>query len=456
MNVVDDLLREGVGDQWSRLLRIHVVRATCDRAWSFFIPLFLTTVALDRGASGVHFSAALFAVRSSVEMLLAPIASALWDGSPTRAGLFLAAEHVCLVASALSLRALAPKGAEGSSMMRLAGAGIVMALEASLSKTLWNAVEKQQAFVESMRGERRGAQIRLANSNAMLARIDLVVAALVPFVVSAAAVRYGVAQTLVALVGVQLASAALVAPWLLLVFIASEGAHERARDTRSAKIGTAICTDELRELRERGAEGVRRSVLAAHALLHFTVVSPHGMLLAWLRERGIAESALTLFVAAAQLSGAAGSLLPALALHWSGGRLPHAAAAVQVVHAAAVVAAAIAACASAAGVGIFGVRALLLATALSRAALWGVDLLQRQLVQTTARSGKMRMHAFALQASWSQLASACMYFIALVPGVSFTLLCCVSAVAVLVSAALLALNALRPQLMCIRCCCRVI
>ena len=164
--------------------------------------------------------------------------------------------------------------------------------------------------------------------------------------------------------------------------------------------------------------------------MHFTVVSPHGMLLVWLRERELAESRLSLFVSLAQICGAAGSWLPALALRCSGRRLEAAAARLQALHAVAVVAAAFA-------VALGGVHVLLFATALSRAALWGSDLLSRQVVQV--RAGTARMQAFALQGVLSQVASCAMHVLALYA--NFRTLCGASAAAVVVATLILVFNA---------------
>ena len=83
---------------------------------------------------------------------------------------------------------------------------------------------------------------------------------------------------------------------------------------------------------------------------------------------------------------------------------------------------------------------LLLATTLSRAALWASDLLQRQIVQVQA--GERRMKEFALQDALGQGAACCMYLLA-ASGVEFSALCCASALSVTLAAVLLALKACR-------------
>jgi hypothetical protein len=178
-------------------------------------------------------------------------------------------------------------------------------------------------------------------------------------------------------------------------------------------------------------------VVYAHALLHFTVVQPGGMLLVWLRERELPETSVTTFVAAAQLAGAAGSWVPALALRGSGGQLERAAAKVQALQAAAVVAAA-------AAVYSGSVYALLLATTLSRPALWAVDLLGRQVVQMRAGGPRRRMQAFALQGSLSTVAACAMYLLAF-SGASFQTQCYASSASVLFAAAILAVHARRAE-----------
>ena len=99
-------------------------------------------------------------------------------------------------------------------------------------------------------------------------------------------------------------------------------------------------------------------------------------------------------------------------------------------HAVAVVAAAGAVCSG-------SESALLLSTVFSRASLWGIDLLGRQIVQVSA--GARRMQAFALQGSLSQVAACSMYCLAFA-GASFPVQCCASASSVVLAAALLAFN----------------
>ena len=404
--------------QWRRMLVVHGVRSMCDRAWAYFLPLFLASVAFthDGDGSGVVFAAGVYVARKAAGILCLPIAAMMWESTPLRAGAFLAAENASLVASAVLLRVLL-RGASAESgaapLPLLLVAGILMSVEASFSKTLWNAVEKEQTFVES-----RGDTYRLAAANAVLARIDLVVGAVSPFGVALLTSMLGVEHALLALVGLQLLSAIAVAPWLMLTFAGPDLDEEAAL----AMPGVATSSSDM--------SGVRFTVIA-HALLHFTVVSPHGMLLVWLRERELAESRLSLFVSLAQICGAAGSWLPALALRCSGRRLEAAAARVQAAHAVAVVAAAVA-------VALGGVHVLLFATALSRAALWGSDLLSRQVVQV--RAGTARMQAFAVQGALSQVASCAVAVLALY-GTSFATLCGASAAAVVAATLILVFNA---------------
>ena len=198
-----------------------------------------------------------------------------------------------------------------------------------------------------------------------------------------------------------------------------------------------LLSEKLQAERRDGEEQSSdpKLVIYAHAFLHFTVISDGGLLLVWLRERKIAEATITAFVAAAQICGACGSWIPGLVLRRSGGRLEVAAARVQAAQAAAVVVAA--------GAVIGGSEsALLLSTVLSRAALWGVDLLGRQIVQVRARGGRLR--AFALQGSLSQVAACAMYLLAFA-GASFRTQCCASASSVIIAAVLLAINARRVE-----------
>jgi hypothetical protein len=233
----------GEPEHWRRLLVVFAVRSACDRAWAYFLPLALSSLRscppAARGwsarADGVlSAAAALYLVRTLVEVAAVPAAAACWDGTPRRAVSFLAAEHACLVVSAAVLHALGAAEGRCAPLPLLAACGVATGVEASLSKTLWNAVEKQQTFAESMRGDADGAHVRLAAKNAALSRIDLAVGALTPFGVGALASSLGVTRALVALVCIQLAAAAAAAPWLLRTVARQHESDDKVRFVCSA------------------------------------------------------------------------------------------------------------------------------------------------------------------------------------------------------------------------------
>ena len=287
--------RQGGGgsEDWGRMVVVFAVRSACDRAWAYFLPLLLSTIAFEQGKTSLLAgSAGLYATRTAVEIAALPVASRVWRGTSKHVALFLAAEHAFLIASAAALLTLKERSStEAQSLPLLAVCGVTMAIEASLSKTLWNAVEKQQTAVMSMRGSTApGApQLRLAAANAQLSRIDLTVGALTPFAVAWFNSKLGVERLLVFLVSLQVFGAAVVAPWLVRT-CAEPGQCSQAEDEPAQKGATFV----------EAGDGVRLVVIA-HALLHFTVVSPSGLLLVWLRQHELPESHITNFVAAAQV-----------------------------------------------------------------------------------------------------------------------------------------------------------
>lgn len=230
----------GEPENWRRLLVVFAVRSACDRAWAYFLPLALSSLrscspagklsSWRARADGVlSAAAALYLVRTVVEVAAVPAAAVCWDGSPRRAVLFLAAEHTCLVVSAAVLHALGAAEGSCAPLSLLIACGFATGVEASLSKTLWNAVEKQQTFAESMRGGADGAHVRLAAKNAALSRMDLALGALTPFGVGALASSLGVTRALVALVCIQLSAAVAVAPWLLRTVARQHEADDEVR-----------------------------------------------------------------------------------------------------------------------------------------------------------------------------------------------------------------------------------
>jgi len=245
-----------------------------------------------------------------------------------------------------------------------------MGIETSLAKTLWNAIDKQQTFVLSIRGGADGAQLRLAGVNAALSRIDLVVGALVPFGVGALASSLSASNALVVLVAMQLTIAIAIARLLMQTFAQLHSADE-AEEGMVEEGGSNIAANA--EI--SGSEAGLNMMILAQALLYFTVLAPGGILLVWLRARKLPEATLIVFVSISQLFGSVGSWIPSFLLRRSGERLEGAAAKVLAVHAALIVAVAVA-------VWRDNAYALLLATVLSRASLWGVDLLGRQVIQS--------------------------------------------------------------------------
>jgi len=160
-NDVLDAVANGEPEHWRRLLVVFAVRSACDRAWAYFLPLALSSLRSCSPAAGgwraradgvLSAAAALYLVRTVVEVAAVPAAAACWDGTPRRAVSFLAAEHACLVISAAVLHVLGAAEGSCAPLPLLAACGVATGVEASLSKTLWNAVEKQQTFAESMRG----------------------------------------------------------------------------------------------------------------------------------------------------------------------------------------------------------------------------------------------------------------------------------------------------------------
>jgi len=372
----------GVGDEnglCRRIFVVFVVFSVFDRAWEYLLPLLLSRIVFDRRrdgdkASGVQSGAAgLYLARTAVEIIAMPIAAKLWRGTPGRACIFLAAKSAFLWASFMAFRALQSRGAGTAILLQLlAASGFAMGMESSFAKTLWNSIEKQQAFVESTRGDADGAQLRLAATNGALSRIDLVVAALAPFFVSGTTFLLGSAEeALVALVMVQLVGNLAVAPLLMQMWAQPLAISESETDT--ADNGVDDRPDELEDdmVDQADRSGGVAMVIIAQALLFFDVVTPSGLLVVWLREHRLTEATVAIFVSMAQMCGAVGSWIPAHLLQRSGGRLEGAAVKVQAAHAACLVVAA-------AAVGLRNEYALLLAAALSRTALWAIYLVGRQ------------------------------------------------------------------------------
>jgi len=151
----------------------------------------------------------------------------------------------------------------------------------------------------------------------------------------------------------------------------------------------------------------------AFTCLFFTVLSPSGLLSAWLRSRGVQPSAIAVFRAASQLTGCLGTLLaPAVIQHRS---VPRAGVLLQRGQLAAIAVAAAVFC------GMSTARAwtrvqpeavFMAALALSRVGLWGFDLCERQLLQTAAER-RTAVLLFSFEKALTEVAGLCMLAVSL-------------------------------------------
>jgi hypothetical protein len=451
--------------QW--LYLCHALRCVGDRAWQSTVPLFLAAACPSSLApmALVSLSTSLFSVCLSTWLaarVVQPVAGAA-QVNFRRFVFWLFVENAAVVGGGAALlsfgtaAAARPKlcaagGATGwspLSLLRLLSGSsgafvlgcVLLGTDAVVSGVLSIVVERDwladacRAELEAGRGHGKGAagvlpplqrgalQNRLADANARMARIDLLIALLVPLVLAqvvqggaAAAAATGAAplqrvRRYAGVVWILAAWHVFATLWLALGFW-------RVGQLRRARLPLPPPPQQQQQQQQQVTGGGTaggglgaflrlplrgRLLVLAYAALYWTVLSPGPLLTAWLKSASggaAADGLISVFRAALQACGALATVLAPVAASWGSSAGPNhlwrAALAVQAAQTLAVVVACwfffssstttvvAATTADGDGDGGSGMRGFLVAVVLSRLGLWAFDLLERQLVQETA------------------------------------------------------------------------
>lgn len=516
--------------QWWRLLMYaQATRSACDRAWAFFIPLYLGVAqeqATGNGGSGTgHISlrptALLYLCTTLFQLVLSPRFAAaysadrairaqhrpgaccnllaslgLFSAEQSQSATFLVAEYTSLALSAVCLWCYAHRvglgfnhgdGAGGA--VWLCGAGVLVGIEATISRVLLDVVEKHEVYVMA-RGTNRntnnvaaetptdGIAVKLSKFNAQLTQIDLIAAAFMPVLVSEALSRLGADASMVFLVAVQFIAALSLSQLMEQLSMSQDNNgdstttnHPTPMTTTSStgnnnNNGASITSSSSDATTAGGSNAVvsifkqcvpnwhslktidsdTQRLVLSYVFLFFTVVSPGGVFNAWLQANGISPRKISLFAVLAQCSGMVGTALAPPMVQRVG--VVRAAQIFQRSQAVAVACFALfvgtsSSFSSSGGNGGGGDGhtwwwTVIILVCVSRVGLWGFDLMARQLVQR-ACSDENRIEVFATQTSISQLCMLLMHALTLAfpEPKDFKLLCGFSAVAVSTSSCLL-------------------
>eukprot|EP00933_Yihiella_yeosuensis_P004193 TRINITY_DN10840_c1_g3_i2.p1 TRINITY_DN10840_c1_g3~~TRINITY_DN10840_c1_g3_i2.p1 ORF type:complete len:401 (-),score=37.90 TRINITY_DN10840_c1_g3_i2:504-1706(-) len=391
-----------------RLKTVKLLRSTNDRLWAFFIPVYIAAKR-DSGDVAVARVALYYLVSTSCGMILTPFLSSLWKRVVTPRQFFVT-ENIWLVISAVII--LAWSRSPNSDYL-LVLAGFVASVESSISQVITDFIEKDAAFRQS-----RESADGVAQSNARLAQIDLLIAAVTPMF--AAFLGTG-NSTVCALILLQLINAAICYPFFMSVVNSVESFAEGVTDPAKEKLVASP------------HEGKKHPsiVMLSFSLLFVNAINPGGMFLAWLRSSvGLSEKAIAVFSGCCQLAGFLGAAQTPCLISLCG--LELGAKSVIAAQAAFVTVAAFLIQFHSSGM-LLGL--LLVLIACSRVALWSYDLLSRQLIQE-ATTDASRLIVFARLSSWTKVASLFMYALG-ASSISFEKICIVSSAAVTLSCALM-------------------
>ena len=389
---------------WNNILLVRCVRAANDRTWEYFLPIFISHVVTT--SSSLSTTALLLAVRCLASLVLLPLFANLW--SPSRSLLYAAVENISLVASGISLYWWCD---DGDNVSILYAAAVFMAFEQAASKTLTSNVEKHAVVLQS------STPVELSKSNASLVRLDLIVAALVPFAVGLVVVRAGHRNAVPLFIVLQVMTSVLSLPTALKVATNSAG-------RKSPASGSVVPLDMGGHAPDLWWQTMPSAlVLLANALLYFTVVSPNGIMLVWLQNEGLDAFWLAAVSSLGQAAGIVGSLVTPHIIASKGLHRGALLVLVSQILCVGSVAALIVivtkdenqnSSSSSSSRSSSGSTLILAMTCglivMSRVGLWGVDLVLRQMVQETTNDSN-RVAVFGMGDSLSQCASLCMYVV---------------------------------------------
>jgi hypothetical protein len=184
-----------------------------------------------------------------------------------------------------------------------------------------------------------------------------------------------------------------------------------------------------------------RLILLATGLLYFTVVSPGGIFLSWLKDTGIDPYYVATFSSAGQAAGIAGSLIvppmvgrfgltsaALMLLGFQTAMVAFVALAVNVLQQPSSLLSASSSSSSSSSSFPWSVAVACFGCVVSRLGLWGVDLSLRQIVQSRTRNAN-RVQTFGLQEGWTQFISLLLYMVVSSDAFAFETLCAMSACA---------------------------
>ena len=373
-------------------------RCVGDRSWGLFLPLYLA----ELRPGSVAPVAVIEVVRHGFGMLFATKV-AEWcetQGHSKVLRRLLICENLGVVLGALLSRAAL--GDLGNPAFW--AAAVFFGVDAVCSSALQTLVGK--VAVRSLSSSIQAT--RLAETNARLVRLDMAVALSCPLVVGYLSKRHG------GLRGLHChdddchahhfgAAAALAVSHVIggvAVFICSGKFRACLSDSPPPSPRSVIpkSPSKLEGLNAvRKLDPFARGCLDCYCLLYFTVLSPHGVTVAWLRGvRRTDAAVIGLFQTLAQGAGLLATFFTPFVVERTGARK-----AARVSNAAQVVCAALS---------VFALyhgheKVFLAGLCASRFGLWAFDLLEREILQTAARSDDQCMALFAEQSRRTSAAS---------------------------------------------------
>ena len=425
------------GAEWRDILCLQGARALSDRSWGYFLPVFVSSVSAigPSATSSVSVTAMLFAARALAGIILSPLFASAWRAD--RAVLYLIVENLALVFSGAFLWLFATNSKESfevgsASFWWLLLSALCMAIEKSASRTQQCNIEKHQ--VVNAAGTET---VALSRANSRLVQIDLAFATISPFLISflTSKSRFGFLRTIPFLVVSQCVIAVGTLP--LVLRVSEAAAKISPDDSRSQEKGPKASSGKssVPSVRKDNLKSPRLIIFAT-GLLYFTVVSPGGIFLSWLKDASIDPYWIAFFSSSGQAAGILGSLLVPTIISTCGlgssaiGLLAFQVVMVTIVALSVNFAPTTVPMASASsGPSNFislSVSMACVGCVVSRLGLWGVDLSLRQIVQLRTQSNN-RVKVFGIQEGLTEFVSLLLYIVVSSNAFEFTTLCAMSA-----------------------------
>eukprot|EP00039_Didymoeca_costata_P025502 m.13624 g.13624 ORF g.13624 m.13624 type:complete len:442 (-) comp4887_c0_seq1:85-1410(-) len=287
------------------LCAITSLRSAGDRSWAFIVPVILTNAYPNSLAP----TACLMAFQCLSSMLLSPGVSELFmvlgdNKNFSRRNTFIllmSVENIAVILGGAFLLSLGQISTNPIYTLTYWIAVFFMCMDAVISGVLTVVVEKDWVVL--------AAKSQLTTANGWIARLDLGTSVL-SYTVMGRLLQTWHPKVLLCVLGVWHILVALGISFSVTKLFQIIPKLESQSDKATKDTGFSIQAFKQGWHDFSQLPPYVQKVMVAYCLLYFTVMSPSGMLTAWLTSKGVSTTTSAQFWAAAQLGGFVGTMIP--------------------------------------------------------------------------------------------------------------------------------------------------